>query len=389
MPNEITLTPKGERWRRTGHPWIYKDDCAPSSGAVPGQIVRVKSAQGRLLGQAFYNPASKITLRWLTDQTDQLVDAAFWAARLEKALELRRRVVVEQDTAYRLIYAEADGFPGLVADRYGPVVVLQSLSLGMEALLPLMVELIQGALHPGAVVLRNDVGVRTLEGLEPEKRLLTGEQPGLVEVTEAGRRTLVDVWEGQKTGAYLDQRENHPWAASYARGRVLDAFAYQGGFSLQVAERAEEVLAIEDSAAALKRLEENLKRNRLTQVKAERGNVFERLRRLEQDGARFDLIILDPPAFAKNRSEVSNASRGYREINLRALKLLQPGGRLITCSCSYLIRDEIFLEILRIAACDAGRSVRLLEVRTQARDHPILLTHPEGRYLKCVALEVE
>ena len=387
MGREVVLTAKGERWYRSRHPWIYRDDLQSVDGTLAGQIVRVKAPDGRPLGQAFCNPTSKITLRWLTDNAEESVDRKFWAGRLQTALEFRKRVVRDSN-AYRLIYSEADGFPGLIVDRYGEVLVLQALSLGIEKVLPVIVELLVELLRPSAVVARNESNVRTMEGLPQEKGVLHGTLPERIEIQEGSCRFLVDALEGQKTGIYLDQRENRLWAKGYARGRVLDAFAYQGGFSLQVAEHAEEVLAIEDSAAAVERLNENLRLNRQGRVKAERGNAFDRLREFERQGERFDLVILDPPAFAKNRGEIRDACRGYREINLRALKLLKAGGVLITCSCSYLITEEIFGEVLRLASRDAQRTVRFLESRTQSRDHPVVLTHPESRYLKCVALEV-
>ena len=386
MTAEVKLTAKGERWRRTRHPWIYRDDLQEAEGSLAGRVVRVKGRDGTPMGQAFFNPRSKIALRWLTDDPNEPVDRDFWAARLQAALTLRQRVV-QDSNAYRLIHSEADGFPGLIVDRYDEVLVVQSLSLGMEQFLGVVLDLLAETLHPKAVVARNDSSVRKMEGLPVEKKLLSGKLPARIEITEGKRRYLVDVMEGHKTGAYLDQRENRLWAKHYARGRVLDAFAYQGGFSLQVSEGAQEVLAVEDSAAALECLNENLKLNGITSVRAERGNTFDRLRALEKEGQRFDLVILDPPAFAKNRGEIRDAWRGYREINLRALRILQPGGVLITCSCSHLVGEEVFAEILREASADSQRTVRLLESRTQSRDHPALLTHPESKYLKCVALE--
>ncbi|MBI3333786.1 MAG: class I SAM-dependent rRNA methyltransferase [Candidatus Omnitrophica bacterium] len=387
MTAEIVLTLKGERWRRGGHPWVYRSDLKSADSSSSGEIVRVKGPGGRLLGQAFYNAASKIALRWLDDDPEKPIDRSFWEERLKAALRYREEVVKES-TAYRLISSEADGFPGLIIDRYDSALVLQSLSLGIDRVVPLLVEILTGLLKPKAVVARNDSPVRSLEGLPVEKRLIAGEKPGRIEVTEGNRRYLVDVWEGQKTGAYLDQRENRLRARDYARGRVLDLFAYTGGFSLQVADRAEEVLAIDDSEWAVERLKENLALNRLANVRPERGNAFDRLRDLERAGERFDLIILDPPAFARNKQEVPDAWRGYREINLRALRVLAKGGTLFTCSCSYHIGDQIFLEILQEAAAGAGRPVRLLESRTQSRDHPILLTHPESKYLKCLVVQV-
>ena len=387
MAGEVMLTAKGERWHRSRHPWIYRDDLQAVDGSAAGQIVQVKAADGRPLGQAFCNPASKITLRWLTDNAEEPIDRNFWAGRIQQALAFRQRVVRDSN-AYRLISSEADGFPGLIVDRYGEVLVLQSLSLGIEKVLPMILKLLIDQVRPCAVVARNESSIRVLEGLPQEKGVIHGTLPERIEILEGKCRFWVDVLEGHKTGFYLDQRENRVWAKGYARGRVLDAFAYQGGFSLQVAENAEEVLAIEDSAAAVERLNENLRLNGKDRVKAERANAFDRLRELEKQGDKFDLVILDPPAFAKNRAEIRDAWRGYREINLRGLRLLNPGGVLITCSCSYLITEEIFGEILREASRDAHRTVRFLESRAQSRDHPVVLTHPESRYLKCVALEV-
>lgn len=384
--NNVTLTLKGERWHRSRHPWTYRDGLKSADPALAGQVVRVAGPDGHPLGQAFYNPSSKIALRWLTDQPEEPVDRDFWSRRLQQALDLRRRVV-QDSNAYRLIHSEADGFPGLVVDRYGPVVVLQALSRGIEQILPVLSDLLWESLKPAALVARNDSPVRGLEGLAQEKKVLRGDLPDCLEMVEGGCRMRIDVLEGHKTGAYLDQRENRLWIRRYARGRVLDGFAYQGAFALQVAGKAAEVLALEDSASAVERLKENAALNGLTNIRAERAHVFNRLRELEKAGERFDLVILDPPAFAKNRNQLQDAWRGYRDINLRALRILAPGGVLVTCSCSHLVTDEIFAEILREAGRDSGRDVFFLESRTQSRDHPIWVTHPESKYLKCVALE--
>ena len=384
----ITLTAKGMRWHQTRHPWIYQSDLKAPDSSLSGQVVRVKAPQGRLLGKAFYNAQSKIGLRWLTDDPDQPVDRDFWKRRLTRAYQMRQRVVQDAD-AYRLISSEADGFPGFIVDRYGPVLALQSLSMGIDRAVPLLTELLVELLRPEAIVARNDSSVRKLEGLTVEKRILVGKQPGRIQVREGDRRYWVDVWEGQKTGGYLDQRENRIRAKEYTKGRVLDAFAYQGGFTLQVASKAERVLAIEDSEAAVQMLKENMGLNQISNVDVERANSFDRLKMLDRAGEKFDLVILDPPAFAKAKKELPDAWRGYREINLRALRILSSGGILISCSCSYQISDEIFMEILRQASAGAGRTVRLLESRTQSRDHPIVLTHPESKYLKCLVMEVE
>ena len=388
MDHQVTLTAKGERWHRSGHPWVYKDDIKEVDSALSGQVVRVKAPNGRPVGQAFYNAGSKITLRWLDADPEKPIDQGFWGERLRAAVALRERVVRES-TAYRLISSEADGFPGFIVDRYAEVLVLQVLSLGIDRILPLLIELLTGELHPQAIVARNDSHIRTLEGLPLEKRVLTGTLPDRIEVKEGSVRTLVDVLEGQKTGAYLDQRENRLWAGNLrGLGRVLDAFSYQGGFALHLAPHAQEVLCIEDSELAIGRLKENVELNRIRNVRVERDNAFDRLKSLGQAEEKFDLIVLDPPAFAKAKAEIPGAWRGYREINLRAMHLLKPGGMLITCSCSYNMSEEDFVSILREASSDAHRSARLMESRTQSRDHPILLTHPESKYLKCVILEI-
>jgi len=387
VDREVTLTSKGGRWHRTGHPWVYRDDIKEADASLSGEIVRVKASNGQPLGQALFNAQSKIALRWLDSNSERRIDRDFWASRLQAALEYRRRVV-QGSTAYRLISSEADGFPGLIVDRYEDALVLQVLSLGIDRNLPLIIEILTESLHPKAVIARNDSPIRSLEGLPQEKEKILGDPPSRMEVSEGECRYLVDVWEGQKTGAYLDQRENRLFAGKHLQGRILDAFSYQGGFSLQVAKRAEEVLAIEDSEAAAAILKENLKLNDIQNVRVEKDNAFDRLKTLEKAGEKFDAVILDPPAFAKSKAQVPSAWAGYREINLRAMRILKSGGLLISCSCSYNIHSEEFLNILWESAIEAGRTARVLESRTQAKDHPILLSHPESKYLKCEILEI-
>jgi len=389
---EVRVSPKGLRWQRTGHPWIYRDDLAAADPAAAGELVRVLGPSGQFLGQYLFNPASKIALR-LVCPDERPVDRAFWAERLRRAVAYRAPGhpscgrVVRDGTAYRMISSEADGFPGLIVDRYGEVLVLQSLSLGIERHLPILLELLQEQLRPAAIVARNDAAVRALEGLPQETALLSGERPGPIEIQEGACRFVVDVWTGHKTGWYLDQRENRQAAARYARGRALDVFAYQGGFACHLARQAEHVTAVESSAAALAALSAQAALNGLTNVTPVEANAFDALKAMDRARERFDLIVLDPPAFAKSRRELAAARRGYKDVNLRALRCLHPGGRLVTCSCSYNLSEAAFLEILREAATDARRTVRVLEVRTQAPDHPILLSLPESHYLKCVILE--
>lgn len=383
--SDVRITPKGMRWWRSGHPWLYRDDIAKGDKSSAGDLVRVVGPAGEFLGQYFFNPASKIALR-LVSRDEAFVDRTVWDQRLRQALAYRRRVV-HDSTAYRLIASEADGFPGLIVDRYGEVLVLQSTSLGIERVLPILVDLLQEVVRPAAIVARNDVTIRKLEGLPSESKMVTGERPGPIEIQEGDCRFVVDVWAGQKTGMYLDQRENRQAIARYARGRALDMCSYHGGFACHLARRAKSVIAVDSSAAAVAKIAEHAALNGLTNVTPIHAKAFDYLKRADEGGARFDTIVLDPPAFAKAKSDVPAATRGYKELNLRALKLLNPGGRLITCSCSHNLDDAAFLDILRAAAADADRTVRVVESRTQSLDHPILLTLPESKYLKCYVLE--
>ncbi len=387
MPHlpEVRLTAKGWRWQRTGHPWIYRDDLAAPPQLSGGELVEVLDHQGRFLGQAFYSAKSRIALRFLT-YTDETVDRRFWEQRLERAFAYRRQVVADTD-AYRLVYSEADGFPGLIVDTYSGHLALQALHPGMERLLPEIIDLLKTT-SPLSITLRNDAEVRGLEGLPLEVATVSGELPPLVEAREGGVRFLVDVKGGQKTGLFLDQRENRLAAASYAQGEALDCFAYQGSFALHLAPRCQRVTLVETSAPALARAQENARVNGLENLEPVKENVFNFLKKAVAAGRRFDLIVLDPPAFAKSRREREGAVKGYHEINRRAFQLLNPVGVLITCSCSYNLSEPEFLEIVRRAAADAHRQARVIERRGASRDHPALLSLPESLYLKCFVLEV-
>lgn len=377
---------RGAARLQSGHLWVYAADLVDAGGAQGGEIVAVADTRGRRLGWALYSDRSQIALRWIAEP-DLEITRAFWRERLLRAADLRHRMLGDVE-AYRLVFAESDRLPSLIIDRYGDCFVLQTLSQGMEALKPLWVDLLVELFAPRAIVERNDVKVRALEGLPLTKGVLYGTVPEHVEVTLGEGRFQIDVLQGQKTGAFLDQQENYRAAARYARGRVLDGFCYGGGFAVHLAARAESVLAVDISAEAVEQARRNAERNSRTNVTVVEGNVFDLLRELDQRQERFDLIVLDPPAFAKSRAAVPGALRGYKEINLRALRLLRPEGVLVTCSCSYHMSEEMFLEMLRAAAADARRSVRILERRTQASDHPILLSMPETHYLKCVILQV-
>jgi 23S rRNA (cytosine1962-C5)-methyltransferase len=382
----VRLTAKGMRWQRTGHPWLYRDDLVGEPKLPPGEMAAVLGPGDRFLGQAFYSAHSRIALRFVT-HGEEPVDGAFWEERLQRALAYRQRLAGDTD-AYRLIYAEADGFPGLVADSYAGHLALQTLHPGMERRLPEIIDLLQRQLTPKSITLRHDAEVRRLEGLPLEVKTVAGDLPGRVEVREGGVRLWVDIRGGQKTGLFLDQRENRAAAANYARGRVLDAFSYQGAFALHLARRAQHVTLVESSAAALEMARENARLNDLDNLDYVKGNVFGYLKAAVAAGQRFDTVVLDPPAFAKSRGERPAALKGYREINRRAFQLLNPGGVLITCSCSYNLSEPEFLVIVREAAAEAQRQAKLIERRGAARDHPALLSLPESLYLKCLILEI-
>ena len=382
----VLLTAKGVRWQRSGHPWIYRDDLSPGPEPAPGDLVAVWGTGERFLGQAFYSAASRIALRFVT-YGSETVDGRLWEARLQRALEYRRRVVRHSD-AYRLIFGEADGFPGVVADWYAGHVALQAHHPAMERLLPAIIEILLKTLSPASITLRHDAEVRLQEALPLEVKTVWGELPDTVQVEENGVRLLVDIRRGQKTGLFLDQRENRAAASPFSRGEVLDAFAYQGAFAMHLAPEARRVTLVESSDAALARARENAALNGLNNLEMVRENVFAYLKSAVGAGARYDLIVLDPPAFARSRRDRAGAYRGYKEVNRRAFQLLNPGGTLVTCSCSYNLSEPEFLEIVREAAADAGRQARLVERRGAARDHPALLSLPESLYLKCFILEV-
>ncbi|MBI4410563.1 MAG: class I SAM-dependent rRNA methyltransferase [Gemmatimonadetes bacterium] len=375
------------RWAR-GHPWIYRSDILELPACRAG-AVRVLDERGGLVGTALWSPASTISLRMLThDDVD--LGPAFWHERLEAALAYRRRLGLGEATgpsAYRLVHAEADGLPSLVVDRYGEVLVAQFLSAGLERYREEIVQALDALLRPAGVLARDDVPVREHEGLPRRVELLRGFVPEEVEVREGAVRYLAAPWSGQKTGAFLDQRENRERAGELSFGHALDCFSYHGSFALQLAVRAESVVAVDSSAEALARAEANARLNGFAHVRVREGNVFDFLRDEEAAGARYDMIVLDPPAFAKRRSAVERALRGYKEINLRALRLLAPGGTLCTFSCSYHVGRDLFSRMLQSAAADAGRTVRWIEARGQAADHPEIVQIPETGYLKGAILQ--
>jgi 23S rRNA (cytosine1962-C5)-methyltransferase len=375
---------KGEDRIRRGHPWIYKSDVVDVSGAEPGIVMRVRGPRHRELGHALFSDQSQITLRMIA-RDDCAIDLAFWRDRLERAIRFRGILAIDA-TAYRLVHGEADLLPSLVVDRYGDYLVMQALSQGMDRLTPLLVPLLVELTGAKGVLARNDPKVRLLEGLEQKVEVVHGAVPETISVREAGVTFDVDPWRGQKTGLFLDQRENREAAARYAHGALLDCFSYHGGFALALAPRCQTVEALDVSADAVARITANAAANGVGNLTAREANVFDELRHLERDGARYDTIVLDPPAFAKNKAAVANALAGYKEINLRALRLLAPGGYLITCSCSYNVDEGMFGQAVFDASADAHIPVSLVEKRMQGRDHPVLLGVPETYYLKCLIL---
>ena len=382
MPR-VTITRRGEDRVRHGHPWIYRSD-VETVDAAAGDLVQVFGSRGRPVGHALFSDQSEITLR-MVEYGAAAPAATFVKARLAGAIAYRTSLSLDA-TAYRLVHGEADRLPSLIVDRYGEYLVVQALSQGIDRRLPEIVSALDELLRPAGILARNDPRVRLLEGLDQRVEVLHGTVPDGIEVREGAVEYRVDPWRGQKTGLFLDQRENREAALRYARGRLLDAFSYNGGFALSLAPRCESVLAVDISEEAVARIRENAARNRLTNVEARAMNVFDELRELERVGTRFDTIVLDPPAFAKNKAAIKKALTGYKEINLRALKLLEPGGFLVTCSCSYNVSEDMFLDVVSASAADAGVAVSLVEKRAQGRDHPILINVPETYYLKCLIL---
>jgi 23S rRNA (cytosine1962-C5)-methyltransferase len=379
----VVVSRKGQARVERGHPWVFRSDVVRDGGATPGAVVRVASTRGEPLGFALWSSRSEIRLRMI-ERGEALPDD-FWRARIESALGWRATVAAGAE-ACRVVHGEGDGLPSLVVDRYGDYLSIQTLSQATERAKAQIVAALVELLAPRGIVERNDPRVRTLEGLEPVVSVLHGEVPDGVEVCEGDVRLRVDLRRGQKTGLFLDQRENHLAVRRYARGRALDCFTYDGGFALQMARQCDEVVAVDLSAEALERVKVNASRNELANVTTRDANAFDLLRSLESAGERFDTVVLDPPAFAKSRDAAPKAVRGYKEINLRALKILRPGGCLVTCSCSYHVHEDGFEAVLEAAAVDAGATVTVVEKRRQARDHPILLGVPETHYLKCFVL---
>lgn len=357
---------------------------------APAGYVRVRDPRGAPLGTALWSPRSEIALRLVDRDIGARLDTGWWTDSIARAVH-RRRALEDVTNAMRLVHGEGDGLPSLVVDRYADIVVVQFMSAGVDAFLAEIVDAIRRVCQPAGILARNDAALRAREGLPRETRVLFGDVPREVEVVEYGLRYLAAPWTGQKTGAFLDQRESRDLVGSVARGRqrALDCFSYHGSFALHLARAAEHVTALDVSEAALARAAENAGLNALRNVEFVAGDAFEFLRASERSGDRFDMIVLDPPAFAKNRAALPAALRGYKEINLRAMRVLAPGGLLYTASCSFHVGRADFLAMLRAAAADSGRRMVLREQTGQPLDHPELLTIPETGYLKGALLEAE
>jgi 23S rRNA (cytosine1962-C5)-methyltransferase len=381
----VVISTKGVERLRAGHPWVYRSDVR-SAQAEAGAIVRVMDDRGRFHGRAFYSDKSQIAVRLLTRENVP-VDREFFAERLRRAAAYRE-TVVENTDAYRLVHGEADLLPSIVIDRYGDYLVVQTLSQASERQKDLIVEILVEQFSPKGILERNDPKVRLLEGLPQSVSVLHGEVPAEILARESGITFVYDLAKGQKTGSFLDQRENHWAARRYASGEVLDCFSYRGGFALTVADECEHVEAVDMGAPAVQAARRNQELNSIVNVTFREGNTFDLLKEYDEVGRRFQMVILDPPAFAKNRDSLEAAERGYKEINLRALKILAPGGYLFTCSCSYHLSEALLLQLIAEAAHDAKKNVVVVERRTQAQDHPILLTMPETHYLKALILKV-
>lgn len=373
-----------------GHPWVFQGMIHHITGDYnPGDIVTVVDSRGLFLGKGYINPQSMIMVRMLTPR-DEAIDQSFFRRRIERAWAHRQRLLPDISSC-RVVFGEADFLPGLVVDKFGDILVVQTLALGIDRWLPEIVEILDEVIKPRGIYERNDVPVRELEGLKQRKGPLRGEFDPRRVIEENGLKMIVDVANGQKTGYFLDQRENRRAIRPFAKGgRVLDCFSNVGGFALNaIAGGAEQVLAVDASGEALAAAKANAELNGMgDRLQLMEGNAFDILRKLETDKAQFDTIVLDPPAFAKNKGALEGAARGYKEINLRAMRMIKEGGFLVTCSCSFHMTPDLFKAVVADAALDSRRRLRLIEERAQGVDHPIVVGYDESHYLKCLIYEV-
>jgi len=382
----VVVRKRGADRIRRGHLWIYRSDIVDAGKAKAGGIVEVREERGNFVGKAFYSSKPQIALRFLT-RSDIPANEEFFRERFAEADRLRERLGVDLSLSRR-IYSEGDLLPGLIVDRYDDRLVVQSLVQSTDALQPVFTSIIQDRYQPRSILFRNDSRVRELEGLELKQETIGEPVPEMLIVNDDGKKIAIGLAGGQKTGGYLDQRDNRRAVRRYAHGRALDAFSYAGGFALQIGDLCDDVEVVDISKAAVELAQTNAERNNLNNVRCIEANAFDYLRERDKEGVRYDMIILDPPAFAKNKESLEGALRGYKEINNRAMRLLSSGGVLVTCTCSHHVSEGLFAEMLADAANDAHVWVRVLERRIQSPDHPVLLTVPETLYLKCFILEI-
>ncbi|MBA3645107.1 MAG: class I SAM-dependent rRNA methyltransferase [Gemmatimonadaceae bacterium] len=385
MADTARVTNKGARRWAGGHPWIYRSDVTERPGSPAGAVM-VEDNRNRKLGWALWSPASEISLRMIERDPEVAIDGAWWRTQIERAAA-RRSGMHANVNAYRLIHGEGDGCPSLICDRYDRWLVVQMMSAGLEAFRNEIVAALLDVTKAEGILARNDVPLRSKEGLERNTELLHGDVPREIVVEEYGVKFIVAPWSGQKTGAFLDQRENRRRVGELARGRALDCFSYHGSFALHLAAKADEVLAVDSSGQALVRAAENAKLNGFENIRYVEADAFDHLRELERTGERFDTIVLDPPAFAKSKTHLAGALRGYKDVNLLGMKLLARGGRLYTASCSFHLTKPLFLEMLQEAAAESGRTIAFREFLGQPLDHPEILSIPETGYLKGALLE--
>jgi 23S rRNA (cytosine1962-C5)-methyltransferase len=385
MYDVAAVSAKGARRWEHGHPWIYRSDVTVRPTSPPG-AVRVVDQRGKPIGVALWSPASEISLRMVDHDARAELNREWWRRRITDAIA-RRAPLQTVANAYRLIHGEGDACPSFICDRYDRWLVVQLMSAGLEAFRDVVVDVLDERLHPEGILARNDVALRAKEKLPVGTELLRGSVPEEIEVNEHGIRMLAAPWRGQKTGAFLDQRENRVLIGEHSRGRALDCFSYHGSFALHLARRADSVIALDVSADALKRAGENCALNGITNVELVVGDTFDYLRERQTAGDTFDTIVLDPPAFAKTRASLPSAVRGYKDINLRAMRLLSRNGLLFTASCSFHLTKPLFLEMLHAAAADSGRRIAIRAITGQPLDHPEVVTIPETGYLKGALLE--
>jgi 23S rRNA (cytosine1962-C5)-methyltransferase len=383
----VKVSPRGATRLKVGHVWVYRSDILSADSAQPGSLVAVTDQRGKPLGTALYSSTSQIAIRLISPDPVQDFPALL-RERIAAAIGYRESLVSDTD-AYRLIFTEADFLPGLIVDRYNDILSLQILTQAMDAnpVRQTLITQLADRLHPASVVERTDPRVRDLESLPPRPSALLYGERSATTFTMNGVHFQFDALEGQKTGAFLDQRENYAAAATYAKGEALDVFCYQGGFGLHLAPHCSQVTGVDSSRPALEVADQNAALNG-REIEWIEANAFDLLKDYSSSKRQYDTIVLDPPAFAKSKRDLDAAIRGYKELNLRALKMLRPGGILVTCTCSYHVNQNSFLEMLSAASLDAHRSLRVIEVRGQAKDHPVLLNIPETAYLKCVIANV-